>query len=119
MAIKLNEKAIAHAEELIKAHEFEYNHVPWSESSPTTNDTVRYLNTHDLEEYGEWFLGIDTDNAKMESKERYLYPLGDFNEVQRSALNFAAENAQKKNHAEVAQAAKRLLDLIEKKHKTH
>ncbi len=117
MAIKLNEKAIAHAEKLIKAHEFEYNHVPWSEANPTSSQTVRYLNTHDLEEYGEWFLGVDTDNAKVESKERYIYPVGDFSEIQRSALKLAAENAKKQNHQEVAQAAQRLLDLIEKSHR--
>jgi hypothetical protein len=117
MSIKLNPKAIEHAEKLIKAHEFEYNHVPWSESHPTQTQTVRYLNTHDLEEYGEWFLGVDTDNAKVESKERYVYPVGDFSEIQRSALKLAAERAQKHNHQEVAQAAQRLLDLIEKNHR--
>ncbi len=119
MAIKLNEKAIAHAEKLIKAHEYEYNHVPWTEAHPTQTETVRYLNTHDLDEYGEWFLGIDTDNAKLESKERYVYPVGDFGEVHRSALKLAAEKAAQQNHKEIAQAAKRLLDLIETSHRKH
>lgn len=111
MAIKLNAKAVAHAEKLIKANEVEHA-ASWAENNPDKDEQARFLNTHNLEEYGEWFLGIDDAAEKSNSKDKYTYPIGDFNEIFQSAIQEAQQKAKSANHQEIANAAQNLLTLI-------
>lgn len=114
MAIKLHHKGFAHAQMLIKAHEVEHNEddTRWqSEDAPTADEIARYLNTHTVEEFGQWFLGVNTDMPK-ESKDHYVFPHGDFSEVHACAVIEAEKKARSQNLAEIADAAKKLLDMI-------
>ncbi|MGC2310989.1 MAG: hypothetical protein WA432_05230 [Candidatus Babeliaceae bacterium] len=111
MALKLNPKAIEHAEKLIKAGECEHT-MSWEEAKPTQNDTVRFLDTHNLNEYGYWFLAINTDNSQ-ESKEYYELPIGDFNVVYKGALLEAHKVARHKGAQDIEGAVSKLIKILD------
>ncbi len=113
MAIHLNKKALEQAERLIKAGEIESFDTNWEAEKPTSDEVNYYLNTHDMSEYGSWFLGINTE-MKDNVKEHYVYPYGDLKTVQRAALEDTINKAQKANHKDIVQVAKRLLELVDK-----
>lgn len=112
MAKKLNKRGYELAQQMIK-HGFEIEHDEnnWSEVKPSVQETTEYLDTHDLEEYGAWFLGIDTE-AKENSQAKFVYPFGDFKVVHKSALLETETKARTNNDNEIAEAAKRLLQMI-------
>ncbi len=115
MSIKINKAAYDHAAELIKGGlEVEHSATNWDEVKPDADEMARYLNTHSLEEYGLWFLGIDTD-ADEQSKDKFVYPYGDFNVVQKSGLIVAEQQATHNKAYEVKSAAQRLLDMLNNK----
>lgn len=114
MAIKLHHKGFAHAQMLIKAHEVEHDEdgTRWhDEDAPTQDEFVRYLNTHTIEEFGLWFLGVNTEIPR-ENKEHYVFPHGDLSEVHRCAVIEAEKQARSQNLPEIADAAKKLLAMI-------
>ena len=88
MAIKLNKAAYDHADE-----------------------EVRYLNTHGLEKYGTWFLGIDED-ADPKDKSKFVYAFGDFSVLHKSALLDAIKQAGRDGDQEIKKAAEQLLAMI-------
>lgn len=114
MSIKLNQAAYDHAANMIK-HGFEVEHDAqnWNEVKPDQNDKSNYINTHDLDEYGLWFLGIDS-NADPKSIEKYCYPYGDFSVVQKSGLLAAEKEAAQHHHPEIHKAAQALLAMFKK-----
>ena len=71
-----------------------------------------YLERHDFDEYGLWFLGIHDEEPK-DTKGHYGFPYGDFSRVHRSGLIAAESRAAQNDHPEIAKAAKRLLELID------
>jgi hypothetical protein len=112
MAIKLNQAGYDYAIALIRnGLEVEHTNSDWDEVEPTENDIVRYLNSHTLSEYGNWFLAIDTD-ADQKDASKYLYPFGDLKIVYKSALIAAEKEATRNDYAEIKMAAKQLLELI-------
>ena len=114
MAIKLNKAAYDHAVEIIKnGLEVEHDVSNWKEVKPDADEETRYLNTHSLDEYGLWFLGINTD-APQDSKERFLYPYGDFSVLHKSGLIAAEQEAGNKHHHDIKSAAQKLLEMVKK-----
>lgn len=111
MALKFHEPGFAYAQRLITEGEVLHDSLEkWQESAPDRDDKVRFLNTHSIHEYGQWFLAIDEDKPEN-SIERYAYPHGDFNEVHKSALlTIEQENPS----PEITRAAQQLLSLIKK-----
>lgn len=112
MTIKLNHAGFEHAKKMI-AHGFEVEHDEdnWSEVAPDRDEKASFLNTHDLDEYGLWFLGIDS-SVSVEDAAKYVYPSGDFSVIQKSGLLAAAQEAQQKGHTEIKKAADELLSLF-------
>ena len=115
-AVHLNKKALEQAERLIKAGEIETFDTNWEAEKPTVNELNDYLDSHYMDEYGMWFLGIDPSKPK-DIKEHYVYPYGDLKTVQRSALVDSIARAEKAGHKDIAQVAKRLLELVDKQSK--
>jgi hypothetical protein len=114
MSIKFNKNAYEHALELIKVGEVEHGKKwDWQAHKATLNDTVRFLDTHNMDEYAQWFLAENTEIDKN-NKERYLYPYGDLQIVHRNGIQAALDKAQKEGNREVADAARKLLDIIDK-----
>lgn len=116
MAIKLNQQGFDYARHLIKVGEFNHDHCAgeeaWTENKPTVSDEARFLETHNMPEYGQWFLALDTENPENDKK-HYVYAYGDFNLVHESGLKAVKEEAKRNNHKEIEHAAQQLLDMIE------
>ena len=112
--IHLNKKALEQAERLIKAGEIESFDSNWESQKPTADEINNYLDSHYTDEYGMWFLGTDQDMPK-DIKEHYVYPYGDLKTVQRAALEDTIKKAQKAGHADIAQVAKRFLELVDQR----
>lgn len=112
MAVKVNAAAVAYAEKLIKASEFESFDGDWQEEKPTKDELVNFLNSHNMKEYALWFLG-QNDQVPSENKEHYEYPHGDFKVVHRCALEHSLKEAEKRGHHDIAAAAKKLIKLLD------
>lgn len=107
MAIKLNQTGVARAEYIIKNGLEVIHDSNWETEKPTDNDRDRFIETHTLKEYGDWFLGIDTA-AGSEDLSRYVHPWGDLNDLHVSAL----KKAEQSGPEEIKQAARKLLGMI-------
>src|SRR5579872_4726376 len=112
MAVKLNKSGYEHAEEMIRLG-VEVDHIPdnWDEVKPTVDDELNYIDSHTLEEYGLWYLGVDT-SIPANNRAKFVYPYGDFNVVQESALIIAERQAKKNQHDDIAKAAGELLKKL-------
>jgi len=112
MAIKLHKEGYEHAEEMVRLGvEVDHFSDNWDEVKPTVDDELNYIDCHTLDEYGLWYLGVDT-NIPSDNRAKYVYPYGDFNVVQESALIVAEQEAKKNNHDEIAVAARELLKKV-------
>ena len=110
MPLKLNERAFAHAQQLIQNHRVD-REGDWATRKPTTESENQFLADHSYEEYGNWFLAENTD-ADPNTKERYEFPYGNFKTLCRSGLIAAEQRAGQYKHTEIESAAKRLLEMI-------
>lgn len=112
MSIVLNKAAYEHAIAIIKKGlEVEHDSRNWHEVEPTSSEIARFLDTHSLEEYGLWFLGIDT-SVDPKDKSKYLYPYGDLQVLHESALVAAEKVAASKHDEAIKTAAHTLMDLL-------
>ena len=112
MALKLNEAAFAYAERLIQQGRVD-REGDWGTHKPTPESENAFLKeiANNYDEYGKWFLGINTD-ADPNTKERYEFPYGDFKKIYRSGAIAAEQRAGQYHHEDIRAAAKRLLDII-------
>lgn len=113
MAITLNRAGLKYAEERIREGEFDSFDTDWSEIQPTNDEVLHFVDAHDMQEYGLWFLGINNE-VPAQLKEHYVYPHGDLKLVQKCALEVTAKEASQKGHKEIADAAEKLLRAIDK-----
>ena len=81
-------------------------------SSPATADENAYLERHDWDEYGEWFLGL-TDGASDETKARHAFVFGDFRRVHRTGLIACVYRASEWRHKAIELAAHDLLQRLD------
>lgn len=114
MSVVLNQSAYDHAERLIKAGEFESLDSDWNEERPTPDEVGNFINSHYLQEYGLWFLGMNSQYPET-AQEYYEFPHGDLKEVQRCALVDSLEHAKKNHYKDIIEAAQRLIDMIDAK----
>ena len=45
----------------------------WSEHKPSAQEENKYIKKYNFDEYGKWYLGMDTDE-KENTKGRYKFP---------------------------------------------
>ena len=115
MAIKLHEAGVAYAKKLIQAGEVMHDEAhAWQEDKPTRDEYVRFVNAHSMQEYGQWFLAVDTDKPAT-AMEHYLMPHGDLSLVHRCALLETQKEAQKGGYTDIEHACKELLAKVIKK----
>ena len=84
----------------------------WSEAQPSADEENAYLEDHSYDEYGEWFLAIDTDASKK-TKDRYNFPYGDFKKLHRDGLIAAKQRAAQYDHTAIEKAADKLLKELD------
>jgi hypothetical protein len=108
----VNERAVAHAEQLIRARQYVLDS-DWGESQPDAADENAYLERHSWDEYAQWHLGL-TDGANDETKARYAFVYGDFRRIHRSGIIACHFRAAEWRHKAVELAAHDLLQLIDR-----
>lgn len=107
----LNDRAVAHAEELIRARQCVLRS-EWGDVQPDPAAQNGYLESHSWEQYAEWHLGL-TAGAREETKARYAFVYGDFRRVHRMGLIASVYRAGEWRHKEIELAAHDLLQLLD------
>ncbi len=110
MAIRLNQEAVEHAQNLIKGRQYERNS-DWSEAQPSAEEENKFIDENGWEAFAKWHLAYETE-ASEETKSRYKFPFGDFRKLHRSALVAAKQRAGSEDYNEIQRAAERLLEKL-------
>ncbi|MGZ6689984.1 MAG: hypothetical protein ACXVHQ_21105 [Solirubrobacteraceae bacterium] len=111
--MKLNERAYAHAQKLIEDRRVVLvQRDDWSEHQPSAQDENRYIEEHGIAEYARWYLGIDETQDK-DSKVRYKFPYGDFENVHRCGVLAAESRAGQYKYFDIENAAAHLHGMLE------
>jgi hypothetical protein len=113
MAVKLSRHAFEHAKQFIDAGKFVFDERDaWSEHQPSSQQENDFIERHGFEEYGKWHLGIN-DEKPEETKGRYEFPYGDFNNVHRCGVISAESRAGQYKHFDIEKAAHHLHEMID------
>ena len=113
MTTKLNKRAFDHAKELVnQGHVVIDERDAWSEHQPSAQKEEDYINLHGFNEYGKWYLGID-DAEHENTKGRYKFPYGDFQNVHRCGVLSAESRAGQYKYQDIENAAAHLHGMID------
>jgi len=113
MAVKLNQRAFDHAKRLIEERRVVLDERDaWSEHQPSAEQENEIIRRHGFEEYGRWYLGID-DSAAEDTKGRYSFPYGDFQNVHRCGVLSAESRAGQYKHFDIERAAAHLHGMLD------
>jgi hypothetical protein len=108
----VNDRAVAQARKLIKAKQYVLDS-DWGEVQPNAESENSFLESHDWDDYSEWFLGL-TEGAAEETKARYAFVYGDLRRVHRTGLIACVYRASEWRHKTIELAAHDLLQLLDK-----
>ncbi|WP_324670730.1 hypothetical protein [Hymenobacter sp. GOD-10R] len=112
MSTELNPQAVKYARKLIEEGKIKNDEGQWGEHNPDSDEENKFLEKHEIEEYGNWHLGLDSDKGE-DTKGRYKFPYGDFKTVHRDGLIAAKERAAQQGYADIEKAADELLQALE------
>jgi hypothetical protein len=113
MTIELNKPALRHARALVRDGKIVRDgQGDWSEAQPTPDEENSFIERDGWTEYAHWHMGIDK-SADRETKDAYSFPFGDFRKVHRSGVIAGEVRAAQFDHAEIRDALKKLLELID------
>ena len=107
----LNNRAVAHARELIDKRQYVLDS-DWGEVQPRAADQNAFLERHSWEEYAAWHLGL-TEGAADGTKARYAFVYGDFRRLHRMGLIACQYRAAEWRHKEIELAAHDLLQALD------
>ncbi|HEX8427454.1 hypothetical protein [Hymenobacter sp.] len=113
MSIELNPAAVKFAQRLIEEGKLKNDQGQWDEHNPDTSAENKFLDQHEIAEYGQWHLGLDMSKGE-DTKGRYHFPYGDFATVHRDGLIAAKERAAQQGYTNIEKAADELLQELEK-----
>jgi hypothetical protein len=113
MAVKLNDAGYRHAQDLVKqGRAVVDDRDDWSEHQPSAQQENEFLAEHGWREFARWFLGVDDEQGE-ETKGRYKFPYGDFEQVHRCAVLSAESRAGQYKHTDIENAAAHLHGMLE------
>lgn len=113
MAVKLNKSAFEHAKKLVNdGHVVIDERDAWSEHQPSAEEENEFIRLFGFGEYGKWHLGID-DEENEDTKARYKFPYGDFEDVHRCAVLAAESRAGQYKYQDIENAAAHLHGMLE------
>lgn len=107
MPVELHRAGLAHARELVSAHQY-VKDSDWSDAQPSREDENDFIEQHDYDAFGRWHLAVDTDEGEG-TKGHYKFPFGDFRRLHRSALIAIKQRAGEWDYGDVQGAADELL----------
>jgi hypothetical protein len=115
MAVTLNRQALKYARKLVKAGKVVHDERDdWSEHQLPAAEETAWVKSHGWNDYAKWHLGVDKEKTP-ETKGRFSFPIGDYRNVHRCAVISAESRAAQFGHADIAEGAKSLLTLIDKR----
>lgn len=113
MAIELNHPALENARARVREGKVVRDtRDDWSEAAPTSQQENDFIEEEGWTAYAHWHLGIDKSENR-ETKKAYSFPFGDFRSVHRSGVIAGESRAGQYDHAEIEEALKALLELID------
>ena len=108
---KVNDAGVKNAERLIREGKVDSTS-DWADAQPASDDENAFVEQHGYDAFGEWHLAVDPA-AGEDTKSRYAFPFGDFEQLHRDGLTSAKQRAAQYDHREIAQAADELLDKLD------
>jgi hypothetical protein len=113
MTVKLNNRAFGHAKELVtQGHVVVDERDAWSEHQPSAHKENEFIRLHGFDEFGRWYLGIDDEQGEQ-TKGRYKFPYGDFENVHRCGVLSAESRAGQYKYYDIENAAAHLHGMID------
>jgi hypothetical protein len=113
MTVKLNQRGDEHARRLIQQGRTVLDERDdWSEHRPSAAKENAFIAEHGFGEYARWHLGIDEDKDP-DTKARYRFPYGDFENVHRCGVLAAESRAGQYHYDDIEQAAAHLHGMLE------
>ena len=112
MPYAVNPDAVTQAEQLIRAGQLDRSD-SWGKAEPTAKQENTFIAEQGFDAFARWHLAVDPD-ASPGTKGSLHFPYGDLTQVYRGAVIAAKQRAAQNDHADVEQAADRLLSLIDK-----
>ena len=111
--VKLNTNAFDFAAALVAQNHFVTDKKgEWSKHHPARARENDYIRDQGFPQYAKWHLAIDEEHG-LNSKARYKFPFGDFQNVHRCGLLAIKSRAHQYGYQEIEDAATRLLEMIE------
>lgn len=112
MTVSVNHEALEHAKNLIREGATEQDS-HWGSAQPSADQENAFIERQGWSSYANWHLAYDPD-GRENTKERYKFPLGDFQDLHRSALLAIKQRAGSEHYRAVEQAADELLQQLPK-----
>jgi hypothetical protein len=109
---RVHRDGVTQARKLIDAGKYDAD-TEWSDAAPSADDENAEIEKHGYDGYGAWHLAVDP-HASEDTKKRYAFPYGDFAKVNRAALIHAKQRAVQNGHDEIARAADRVLEHLDR-----
>jgi hypothetical protein len=110
MTVQLHDEAFEFARKLIEeGRVIMGDHEDWLRERPSGMEENEFFQQH-RQEYGKWFLAVNIDE---EEKDRYLFPIGNFESLHQGALITIEQQAAQGDYLEIEEAARNLLQFIE------
>lgn len=116
--IRLNAAGLAFAKDLINhGRVVADGRGAWRGHQPSATEENEFIRVHGFGEYVKWHLGIDYRYGEN-TKRRYRFPYGDFENVHRCALLAVKSRAAEYNHHDIEDTAVQLMEIISLKKKS-
>jgi hypothetical protein len=113
MAVKLHRRAFDHAKGLVGEGRVVLDERDaWSEHQPSAQSENEFIRLHGFDEFGKWHLGID-DEKSEDTKGRYKFPYGDFENVHRCGVISAESRAGQYKYYDIENAAAHLHGMLD------
>jgi hypothetical protein len=113
MAVRLNQRAFDHAKTLIKQKRVVLDAMDdWSEHQPSAEQENEFIAEHGFGEYQKWYLGVD-DEQNEDTKGRYKFPYGDFENVHRCGVIAAEVRAAQRKYNDIEKAVAHLHGMLD------
>lgn len=109
---RVNRSGVDQARKLIASGRYDTD-TNWSDAAPSTDEENGYIDRHGYQAWAAWHLAEDTE-AGEDTKGRFRFPYGDLDRVNRAALIHAKQRAAQNDHDDVAAAADRLLQELDR-----
>jgi hypothetical protein len=113
MAVELNQRAYEQAKRLVASGLAVLDQRDdWSEHQPSPQAENTFIDEHGFAEYRKWYLGVDEDEPE-DTKGRYSFPYGDFQDVHRCGVLAAESRAGQYQHRDIELAAAHLHGMLD------